>query len=119
MSSHTEGNPRLDRIEAIINVRANRHDLIEIEFGRLLNAEDVLAASMKNVTQALEQLAAYHEQMATAHEKRMLNTDERLNALRNTVEFNFVRATRSSRYLKITSVYSAKIALLLLQSRLV
>ena len=85
MNCHTDGNPRLDRIEAIINARANRHNLIEIEFRRLSNAEDVLAASMKNVAQSLQQFAEYNRHTEAGHEKSMRNTDEHLNAVKASI----------------------------------
>ena len=74
MGSPNGGNPRLDRIEGIIEALANRQNLIEDEFSRLLKAQVVMVDHMNKLTEAQRQTAA-------AHDERMRDTDERLNAL--------------------------------------
>jgi hypothetical protein len=74
MSGQNGGNPRLDRIEGIIEALANRQNLIEDEFSRLLKAQVVMADHMNK-------LAETQRQTAAAHDERMRDTDDRLNAL--------------------------------------
>ncbi|MGC9969429.1 MAG: hypothetical protein ABSE56_02445 [Bryobacteraceae bacterium] len=66
----SNGQSRLDRIEAIIEAVATREADIEDEFRRLLRAQVVMADSMRELADSQRSLAAAQR-----------NTEERLNAL--------------------------------------
>jgi hypothetical protein len=76
------GKSRLDRIEEIMEVLANRQALIEDEFTRLLKAQVVMFDSMTTLTKRVDQLATRMDQLAEAQK----HTDERLNALITVVD---------------------------------
>jgi hypothetical protein len=73
---------RLDRIEGIIEALANRQQLIEDEFARLLRAQVVMADHMNQIDVSLKQLA--EAQRLT--EEQMKHTDGRMDALILTVD---------------------------------
>ncbi len=85
MNGNNGGNPRLDRIEGIIEALANRQNLIEDEFSRLLKAQVVMGDQ-------LNKLAESQIKIAAAHDERMRDMDERLNALIQIVD-DLVRRT--------------------------
>jgi len=66
---------RLDRIEGIIEALANRQQLVEDEFARLLRAQVVMADHMNQIDVTLKQLA-----------EAQRHTDQRMDALILTVD---------------------------------
>jgi hypothetical protein len=51
MTGKNGGNPRLDRIEGILEALANRQNVIEDEFSRLLKAQVVMADHMNKLAE--------------------------------------------------------------------
>jgi len=71
MSSTNGGNPRLDRIEGIIEALANRQNLIEDEFSRLLKAQVVMGDHLNKLAEIQVKTAAAHDAWKIDHDERM------------------------------------------------
>jgi hypothetical protein len=81
MSANNGDNPRLDRIEKILEVVVNVQQDMQQEHQMLLRAQVVLGDVVTKLGEKIDKLADAQKALAEHTDERFKDTDERLGAL--------------------------------------